>query len=77
MRQTGGGNVTIAPNKAEAITIKMRYTRAAGANSVTAQYQVIAPAAMANADWVNFPAHDRGLEQHRRPAAQPDGPAAS
>ena len=54
-RQTGGGNVTIAANKAEAITIKMRYTRAAGSNSVQAQYQVIAPAAAANADWVNFP----------------------
>ena len=34
----------------------MRYTRASGSNSVQGQYQVIAPAAMANADWVNFPA---------------------
>ena len=73
VRQTGGGNVTIAPNKAEAITIKMRYTRTAGANSVQGQYQVIAPAATANADWVNFPAHVRGWNTARRPAAQPDG----
>ena len=56
MRQTGGGNVTIAPNKAEAITIKMRYTRTAGANSVVGPVPGHRPGAVANADWVNFPA---------------------
>ena len=37
------------------VTIKMRYMRTAAANSVVGQYQVIAPANIANADWVNFP----------------------
>jgi plastocyanin len=53
-RQQAGGNVTILPAKGE-VTIRMRYTRAAGSNTVAAQYQVIAPESAANADWVNFP----------------------
>ena len=59
-RQTAGGNRTLLPNDAEPVTIKMRYTRANASNSVTAQYQVIAPASIANADWVTFPATSGG-----------------
>ena len=39
-----GGNRTILPNNTEPVTIKMRYTRANGSNTVQAQYQVMAPA---------------------------------
>jgi plastocyanin len=53
-RVQAGGNVTILPSKAP-VTIRMRYARAAGSDTVTAQYQVIAPESAANADWVNFP----------------------
>jgi plastocyanin len=49
-----GGNVTILPSHGP-VTIRMRYARAAGSDTVTAQYRVIAPASAANADWVNFP----------------------
>jgi plastocyanin len=53
-RVQSGGNVTILPSK-QAVTIRMRYARAAGADAVTAQYRVIAPESVANPDWVNFP----------------------
>jgi plastocyanin len=53
-RAQAGGNVTILPSKGP-VTIRMRYARAAGANTVTAQYRVIAPQSAANPDWVNFP----------------------
>ena len=46
---------TILPTNTGPVTIKMRYTRAASANTVTAQYQIVAPASAATADWVNFP----------------------
>ena len=35
----------------------MRYTRVADANTVTAQYQIVAPASAAHADWVSVPEH--------------------
>ena len=38
----------------QAITIRMRYTRANGSNTVQSQYRVMAPASMAMADWANF-----------------------
>ncbi|HEX6025569.1 MAG TPA: PKD domain-containing protein, partial [Solirubrobacter sp.] len=53
-RQTAGGNVTVSPTKQE-ITIKMRYRRVNGANNVQAHYQIVAPASIANDDWVAFP----------------------
>jgi PKD repeat protein/plastocyanin len=53
-RAQAGGNVTILPAKGP-VTIRMRYARAEGANTVSAQYRVIAPASAANPDWVNFP----------------------
>jgi PKD repeat protein/plastocyanin len=53
-RQQAGGNHNIT-NTAQPITIRMRYARAAGANTVTAQYRIMAPANLASADWVNFP----------------------
>ncbi len=53
-RQQAGSNVTILPAKGP-VTIRMRYTRAAGSNTVAAQYRVTAPASAANADWVSFP----------------------
>jgi plastocyanin len=60
-RVTGGGNVNILQaNERGPVTIKMRYMRVAGSESVTAQYQVVSPAGKANADWVNFPATSSG-----------------
>ncbi len=53
-RSQAGSNITIAPNKNDAITIRMRYTRTAGSNTVTPQYRVMAPAAIAMANWANF-----------------------
>ena len=52
-RVQAGGNVTIRPNKG-AVTIRMRYVRENGSNTVKAQYRVVA-GAPASADWVNFP----------------------
>ena len=54
-RATAGGNRTILPNKSQPVTIKMRYRRVDGSNSVQAHYQVVAPASVADADWVAFP----------------------
>ena len=56
-RVTAAATATSSPTNTGPVTIKMRYTRAPARNSVTAQYQVVAPAAAATADWVNFPAH--------------------
>src|SRR5688572_22962261 len=53
-RSQAGGNVSISPTKVP-VTIRMRYTRASGSNTVVPQYRVMAPANLANADWVNFP----------------------
>ena len=50
----------------------MRYTRAANANTVTAQYQVVAPASAANADWVNFPNINGGLDLNPSSGARRD-----
>jgi PKD repeat protein len=55
-RVQAGGNVSILPNDSQPVTIRMRYTRTAGANSVVGSYRVIAPASVANPDWVTFPA---------------------
>ena len=61
VRQTGGGNVTIAPNKAEAITIKMRYTRASRLQQRHRRSTRSSPRpTLANADWVNFPGTSSG-----------------
>jgi plastocyanin len=51
------GNTTILPTaqRNQPVTIRMRYARAAGSDTVTTQYRVVAPASVANADWVNFP----------------------
>ncbi len=54
-RVQAGGNVNLLTASAP-VTIKMRYSRTAGANTVVAQYQVVSPANIANPDWVNFPA---------------------
>jgi plastocyanin len=54
-RQQAGGNHTVLPS-AGPVTIKMRYGRANGADSVSAQYRIMAPASVASADWVDFPA---------------------
>ena len=53
-RSQSGGNITVAPNKNEAITVRMRMERVNGANTVNAQYRIMAPASLASADWVNF-----------------------
>ena len=52
------------------VTIRMRYTRADGSNTVVAQYRVMAPASPATADWVNFPgaANFQDLNPSRRRA---------
>ncbi len=60
--RTGGSSANILPSNTGPVTIKMRYTRASGANTVTAQYQVVAPASAATPDWVNFPNITGGLD---------------
>jgi plastocyanin len=50
--QSGGSQ--ILPAKAP-VTIRMRYARVDGANTVTAQYRVLAPESAATPDWVDFP----------------------
>jgi plastocyanin len=52
-RVQAGSNVQILPAKGP-VTIRMRYARAAGSDTVTAQYRVTAPESAANPDWVNF-----------------------
>ena len=59
--RTGGRTRTVLPSNTGPVTIKMRYTRAADANTVTAQYQIVAPASAATPDWVNFPNINGGL----------------
>jgi len=54
-RVQAGGNVNLLPDDSQPVTIRMRYARAAGSDTVTAQYRVMAPASAANPDWVNFP----------------------
>ena len=47
-RATAGGNRDDpGPNKSQPVTIKMRYRRVDGSNSVQAHYQVVAPASVA------------------------------
>ena len=53
-RAQAGSNITIAPDKANPITIRMRYTRTNGSNTVVPQYRVMAPAAIAMANYANF-----------------------
>ncbi|HEX6022884.1 MAG TPA: ThuA domain-containing protein, partial [Solirubrobacter sp.] len=53
-RVQSGGNATILPNSSQPVTIRMRMARVNGANSVTAQYRIIAPESVASPDWVNF-----------------------
>ena len=55
VRATAGGNRNILATNTGPVTIKMRYRRVDGSNSVQAHYQVVAPAAAANNDWVAFP----------------------
>jgi PKD repeat protein/plastocyanin len=52
-RSQAGSNAAILPEKGP-VTIRMRYTRAAGSDTVTPQYRVMAPASAATPDWVNF-----------------------
>jgi plastocyanin/type 1 glutamine amidotransferase/regulation of enolase protein 1 (concanavalin A-like superfamily) len=60
-RQTAGGNVNVqVGGTPQPITIKMRYTRPADANSVEAQYEIVAPEGLATDGWVNFPATSSG-----------------
>ena len=73
-RQQAGGNVTILPNDSQPVTIRMRYTRAAGSNTVSAQYRVLAPANVASAGWVNFPGAANFLDLN--PASGPRRDAA-
>jgi PKD repeat protein len=72
-RQQSSGNPTILPGKAP-VTIRMRYRRAEGANTVTSQYRVIAPASAATPDWVDFPGIANGLDLN--PAGGPRRDAA-
>ena len=56
-RVQAGGNVNVqVGGTPQPITIKMRYTRPAGSNSVTGEYQIVAPESLAMDDWANFPA---------------------
>ncbi|WP_170179090.1 OmpL47-type beta-barrel domain-containing protein [Solirubrobacter pauli] len=70
--RTGGSSANILPSNTGPVTIKMRYTRAANANTVTAQYQVVAPASAATADWVNFPTITGGLDLNPSSGARRD-----
>ena len=49
------GNTTILPNNTLPFTIRMRYTRTAGNDTVTSAYQIVAPASAATPDWMPFP----------------------
>jgi plastocyanin len=52
------GSATILPAAQRGpVTIRMRYTRAGGSDTITPQYRVIAPENVASPDWVNFPAN--------------------
>ena len=53
-RVQGGGNVNVLP-AAGPVTIRMRYAREDGADTVKAQYRILAPASAATPDWVDFP----------------------
>ncbi|MBE2317690.1 PKD domain-containing protein [Solirubrobacter sp. CPCC 204708] len=55
VRATAGGNRNILATNTGPVTIKMRFRRVDGANTIQAHYQVVAPASAANADWVAFP----------------------
>ena len=60
-RVTAGGNINVqVGGTPQPITIKMRYTRPADANSVQAQYQIVAPESLAMPDWASFPATSGG-----------------
>ena len=53
-RVQGGGNANVLP-AAGPVTIRMRYAREDGADTVKAQYRILAPAGAATPDWVDFP----------------------
>ena len=60
-RVTAGGNINVqVGGTPQPITIKMRYTRPADADSVQAQYQIVAPESLAMPDWASFPATSGG-----------------
>jgi plastocyanin len=52
-RSQAGSNITILSSK-QPVTIRMRYQRIDGSNTVKAQYRVMAPASVAMADWRDF-----------------------
>ena len=54
-RATAGGNRNILATNTGPVTIKMRYMRVNGANTIQAHYQIVAPASAATTDWVAFP----------------------
>ena len=56
-RVQAGNNITIMPNSSQPVTIRMRMARVNAANTVTAQYRIVAPASAASPDWVNFGAN--------------------
>ncbi|HWM08545.1 MAG TPA: hypothetical protein VNO82_04350, partial [Solirubrobacteraceae bacterium] len=60
-RVQSSGNTTILPAKAP-VTIRMRYARAAGTDTVTSQYRILAPESAATDDWANFPNITGGLD---------------
>ena len=64
-RVQAGGSVTISPTKVP-VTIRMRYTRTDGSNTVAAQYRVVAPANLASRRLGQLP----GRGELQRP--QPD-----
>jgi len=53
-RVQSSGNHNLPAGLNEPVTIRMRYSRAAGSNSVIAQYRIMAPETVANPDWVTF-----------------------
>ena len=53
-RAQSGGNAVVAPNSSQAVTVRMRMTRAEGANTVGAQYRIMAPASLATPAFVDF-----------------------
>ncbi len=60
-RVAGTSSQILATNTGP-VTIKMRYTRASGSNTVTSQYQILAPAGAATSGWVDFPTVNGGLD---------------
>src|SRR5690606_1354071 len=56
--QAGGNRNILVGGTPQPVTIKMRFTRPAGADQLSAQYEIVAPESAATDGWVDFPAQN-------------------